>query len=113
MAVEREGLRRWLAAQGRDAELKQVREREARVRELYAQIGLGKQLAPIVARRLAPDGAEDAKAPAGTPHASAPLAILGTEGMVVSYARCCYPLPGDAVMGYLTAGRGIVIHRDR
>ena len=33
--------------------------------------------------------------------------------MVVSYARCCYPLPGDAVMGYLTAGRGLVIHRDR
>jgi guanosine-3',5'-bis(diphosphate) 3'-pyrophosphohydrolase len=83
------------------------------VDELYAQIGLGKQLAPIVARRLAPDGAEDAKAPSGSPHVAAPLAILGTEGMVVSYARCCYPLPGDAVMGYLTAGRGIVIHRDR
>ena len=31
--------------------------------------------------------------------------------MVVSYAKCCYPLPGDAVMGYLTAGRGVVIHR--
>jgi RelA/SpoT family (p)ppGpp synthetase len=85
----------------------------ANVDELYAQIGLGKQLAPIVARRLAPDGAEDAKTVPGTPHPIAPLAILGTEGMVVSYARCCYPLPGDAVMGYLTAGRGIVIHRDR
>jgi RelA/SpoT family (p)ppGpp synthetase len=82
------------------------------VDELYAQIGLGKQLAPILARRLAPDGEEVRVAPGATPTA-APLAILGTEGMVVSYARCCYPLPGDAVMGYLTAGRGIVIHRDR
>ena len=80
--------------------------------ELYAQIGLGKQLAPILARRLSPDGEEHKAAPGAAP-ASAPLAILGTEGMVVSYARCCYPVPGDAVMGYLTAGRGIVIHRDR
>jgi (p)ppGpp synthase/HD superfamily hydrolase len=32
--------------------------------------------------------------------------------MVVSYAKCCYPLPGDDVMGYLTAGRGVVIHRN-
>jgi (p)ppGpp synthase/HD superfamily hydrolase len=32
--------------------------------------------------------------------------------MVISYAKCCYPLPGDDVMGYLTAGRGVVIHRN-
>ena len=32
--------------------------------------------------------------------------------MVISYAKCCYPIPGDAVMGYLTAGRGVVIHRN-
>ena len=32
--------------------------------------------------------------------------------MVISYAKCCCPIPGDAVMGYLTAGRGIVIHRN-
>jgi (p)ppGpp synthase/HD superfamily hydrolase len=84
------------------------------VEELYAQVGLGKQLAPILARRLAPDAPEDATAQSGaSPPGAAPLAILGTEGMVVSYARCCYPLPGDAVMGYLTAGRGIVIHREK
>ena len=32
--------------------------------------------------------------------------------MVVSYAKCCCPIPGDDVMGYLTAGRGVVIHRN-
>ena len=49
----------------------------------------------------------------GKPQSShASLTIAGTEGMVVSYAKCCYPLPGDDVMGYLTAGRGIVIHRN-
>jgi GTP pyrophosphokinase len=32
--------------------------------------------------------------------------------MVVSYAKCCYPIPGDEVMGYLSSGRGVVIHRN-
>ncbi|MFM6991674.1 MAG: ACT domain-containing protein, partial [Rhodoferax sp.] len=40
------------------------------------------------------------------------LAISGTEGLVVSYARCCRPLPGDSIIGHLSAGKGIVIHRD-
>ena len=75
--------------------------------ELFEQLGLGERLAPLTARFLLgaaedSDGVEDV----------ASLVIAGTEGMVVSYAKCCYPLPGDAVMGYLTAGRGVVIHRN-
>ncbi|MGB5678562.1 MAG: ACT domain-containing protein, partial [Gammaproteobacteria bacterium] len=42
----------------------------------------------------------------------APLAIHGTEGMVVSYGRCCFPIPGDQITGVLNKGRGIVIHRE-
>jgi len=38
--------------------------------------------------------------------------IAGTEGVVVSYAKCCHPIPGDDVMGYLSSGRGVVIHRN-
>ena len=41
-----------------------------------------------------------------------PLAIAGTEGMVVSYARCCFPIPNDPIMAYLSSGRGVVIHRE-
>lgn len=41
-----------------------------------------------------------------------PIVIAGTEGLVVSYARCCHPIPGDDVMGYLSAGRGVIIHRN-
>ncbi|MGH8555456.1 MAG: ACT domain-containing protein, partial [Gammaproteobacteria bacterium] len=37
--------------------------------------------------------------------------IKGTEGMVVSFPKCCYPIPGDSVLGYVSSGRGIVIHR--
>jgi GTP pyrophosphokinase len=53
-------------------------------------------------------------APGGpeAPGKPTPLAIAGTEGLVVSYARCCHPIPGDAIMGYLSAGRGVVIHRN-
>ena len=75
--------------------------------ELFEQLGLGERLAPLTARLLVGadeqgDGEEDV----------ASLVIAGTEGMVISYAKCCNPLPGDVVMGYLTAGRGVVIHRN-
>jgi RelA/SpoT family (p)ppGpp synthetase len=76
--------------------------------ELFEQIGLGERLAPLTARLLLGIG-EDGKAET----VPASLVIAGTEGMVVSYARCCHPIPGDDVMGYLSSGRGIVIHRNR
>ena len=76
--------------------------------ELFEQLGLGERLAPLTARFLA---GTDESEEADTDIAS--LVIAGTEGMVVSYAKCCYPLPGDAVMGYLTAGLGVVIHRNQ
>ncbi|MDH3908725.1 MAG: TGS domain-containing protein, partial [Gammaproteobacteria bacterium] len=75
--------------------------------ELFEQIGLGERLAPLTARYLI--GAEDE---GERVEDVASLVIAGTEGMVISYAKCCYPLPGDDVMGYLTAGRGVVIHRN-
>ncbi|MDE2234914.1 MAG: bifunctional GTP diphosphokinase/guanosine-3',5'-bis pyrophosphate 3'-pyrophosphohydrolase [Gammaproteobacteria bacterium] len=76
--------------------------------DLFESIGLGQHLAPLVARRLLPDSTAEKK----TAKPSAPLAITGTEGMVVSFARCCHPIPGDAIVGILTSGKGIVIHRD-
>jgi guanosine-3',5'-bis(diphosphate) 3'-pyrophosphohydrolase len=77
--------------------------------DLYEKIGLGERLAPLVARRLLP-----APPPAdGRSHAPVPLAIAGTEGLLVSYARCCFPLPHDPVFAFLSSGRGVVIHRER
>ena len=73
--------------------------------QLFGQLGLGERLAPLTARYLA--GVSDAE----NESEKASLVIAGTEGMVVSYAKCCYPLPGDDVMGYLSSGRGVVIHR--
>ncbi len=79
--------------------------------ELYEQLGLGERLASIVAASLlgAVEADESATSAAETANA---LALAGTEGMVVSYARCCHPIPGDPVMAYLSAGRGMVIHRN-
>jgi len=74
--------------------------------ELYEKVGLGERLAPLVARRLLP------AAPAGSGTGLAPLAIAGTEGLLVTYARCCFPIPYDAIFAFLSAGRGVVIHRE-
>jgi GTP pyrophosphokinase len=37
--------------------------------------------------------------------------IQGADGLMVRYAQCCQPVPGDAVVGYVTRGRGVSIHR--
>lgn len=75
--------------------------------ELFAQLGLGERLAPLTARFLLRVSPEEG----GAAPTEANLVITGTEGVVVSYAKCCHPIPGDDVMGYLSSGRGIVIHR--
>jgi GTP pyrophosphokinase len=41
-----------------------------------------------------------------------PVLISGEDGMLVTYAKCCAPLPGESVVGFITRGRGITIHRD-
>ncbi len=73
--------------------------------ELLAQVGLGERLASLTARMLLPR--EDTEGTTATA-----LAVAGTEGLLVTYARCCHPIPDDAIMAYLSSGRGIVIHRD-
>ena len=77
--------------------------------EVLADIGLGNRVAALIAKRLLPEGDEDA---AGLDMSIQPLLIKGTEGTVVGFGKCCRPLPGDAIIGYINAGRGIVIHRD-
>lgn len=81
--------------------------------ELYEKIGLGERLAPLVARRLLPtERSEALHAHDALSGAASPLAVAGTEGLLVSYAHCCYPIPNDPILAYLSTGRGIVIHRD-
>jgi GTP pyrophosphokinase len=75
-------------------------------RELLADIGLGKQLPAVVARRLLKraEGAPEAKGKA------AQVVIRGTEGMAMQLASCCRPIPGDAIVGSMKKGQGLVVH---
>ncbi|HEX3397583.1 MAG TPA: bifunctional (p)ppGpp synthetase/guanosine-3',5'-bis(diphosphate) 3'-pyrophosphohydrolase [Steroidobacteraceae bacterium] len=89
-----------------DAVVKELNLRDAD--ELFEKIGLGERLAPLVARRLQP---AQANGEPGSGHNGGPLMIAGTEGLLVTYARCCFPIPNDPIMAYLSAGRGVMIHR--
>ena len=76
---------------------------------LLEDIGLGKRLAPMVLKQILPseDGAKE-QTP-GTVNGE-PLAIDGAEGLLITYARCCSPIPGDPIVGFFTTGKGVVIH---
>ncbi|MBN24681.1 MAG: bifunctional GTP diphosphokinase/guanosine-3',5'-bis(diphosphate) 3'-diphosphatase [Alteromonadaceae bacterium] len=71
---------------------------------LVADIGLGNELSAIVARRLLGEAAE-------IPDSGRRVAIRGTEGLLVSYSRCCHPIPGDEIVAVLSPGRGMMIHQ--
>jgi guanosine-3',5'-bis(diphosphate) 3'-pyrophosphohydrolase len=77
--------------------------------ELLQEVGLGNRMAPIIARQLL--GQWAAPGPhRGNGADAQPLLIKGSEGMVVSFPKCCRPIPGDPILGFVTAGRGIVVH---
>lgn len=80
--------------------------------DIYEDIGFGKRMALLAAQRIATyyklirdDHLPQTCLPA--------LTIKGTEGLVVTYAKCCYPIPGDLIVGQLIFGQGIMIHREK
>jgi RelA/SpoT family (p)ppGpp synthetase len=78
--------------------------------DLLEEVGLGRRPAVLVARALAP--VEDGELAANDDKPMRPLVIKGTEGMVMHFAKCCRPIPGDPVIGIVTKGRGMVIHTE-
>ncbi|AEC19531.1 guanosine-3',5'-bis(diphosphate) 3'-pyrophosphohydrolase [Pusillimonas sp. T7-7] len=84
--------------------------------EILADIGLGKRLAAVVARRFAPENPILATTAAAvdelTSSSSAPIVIHGNEGQAVQLAPCCGPLPGDAIIGGIRLGHGLVVHME-
>jgi guanosine-3',5'-bis(diphosphate) 3'-pyrophosphohydrolase len=79
--------------------------------DLLDDIARGNRLPPVTAQQLLgdPDAAE--ARPGGQQHFQ-PVAIRGTEGFMVSFAKCCHPIPGDPIEGYLSSEKGVVVHRE-
>jgi guanosine-3',5'-bis(diphosphate) 3'-pyrophosphohydrolase len=79
--------------------------------DLLEEIARGNRLPVIIAQQLLGEMAADQMEQNGG--AAQPVAIRGTEGFMVSYAKCCHPIPGDPIEGYLSAEKGVVVHRER
>ena len=91
--------------------------------DLLTDVGLGKRIASMVAKRIVMLLAERGEKPDAllmsreryTAHESVSqgsLLLDGSEGASVQFALCCKPIPGDAVVGYLGRGEGLVVHTD-
>jgi len=78
--------------------------------DLYEDIGLGNNSAILVAYQLINrnEGEDKIISDVGTK----PLLIHGAEGVAITFADCCHPIPGDSIIGYLNAGYGLDIHTD-
>ncbi len=85
--------------------------------DLLEQIGLGNRPALVVAHRFVeiittlksplPSESEEVLSP------DVPLLVKGTEGILLSFATCCYPIPGDPIIGTIDAGHGMIVHHDK
>ena len=80
-----------------------------RLEDLLIRIARGDMLARVVAHKLLP---LTQRRTSEEPESEV-LTIGGTEGSAIEYANCCHPVPGDPIMGYLSPGKGLVIHRQR
>ena len=78
--------------------------------EVLEQIGLGNRVALFTARQLIQDLPQ--KDDQGAAEDLPEIAIRGTEGFPVTFAKCCYPIPGDHIVGITSAEKGLVVHTE-
>ena len=103
-----------------DIKLRDIDKRELRkvlnkigvrsLNRLLEEIGLGLRVGNIVAQQMIGFLKENHKIEETE---IVPLEITGSEGLIVNYAVCCKPIPGDSVIGHFTAERGLVVHQER
>jgi GTP pyrophosphokinase/guanosine-3',5'-bis(diphosphate) 3'-pyrophosphohydrolase len=79
------------------------------IEDLLINIGLGNALSIGIAKRLKDEFSEESDLQPST--AKAKMPIKGTEGMMVSYGKCCRPIPGDTIVAYLSPGKGLMVHQ--
>ena len=87
---------------------------------LYAAIGRGEYAATQIAQRLLPDEAEPEKKPPKESvltrfvdrmrRSRGGVKVKGIDNLLIRFAQCCQPVPGDPIIGFITRGRGVTVH---
>ncbi|NRB68670.1 MAG: bifunctional GTP diphosphokinase/guanosine-3',5'-bis pyrophosphate 3'-pyrophosphohydrolase [Vibrio sp.] len=83
------------------------------VEDLLADIGLGELMSIVIARRLLGDVdelTEVASSDSNKPKKKLP--VRGAEGLLLTFANCCHPIPDDHIIAHVSPGRGLVVHRE-
>ena len=82
--------------------------------ELYQGIGFGRISPKKVVHIIFPDEKEEEQPFSRTHHpvsTAEPFRVEGIDNVMIKIARCCTPLPGDDVVGYISTGRGVIVHK--
>ncbi|WPC73939.1 bifunctional GTP diphosphokinase/guanosine-3',5'-bis pyrophosphate 3'-pyrophosphohydrolase [Vibrio porteresiae] len=86
----------------------------ASVDDMLAAIGLGELMSIVIARRLLGDvegfASADKEQQPGNNKRKMP--IRGAEGILLTFANCCHPIPDDSIIAHVSPGRGLVVHRE-
>jgi GTP diphosphokinase / guanosine-3',5'-bis(diphosphate) 3'-diphosphatase len=82
-----------------------------RLEELLADIALGNRMSDQVAAQLVTSLGHDGTQVVPDSGPAEKIRITGAERGVLTFGNCCHPLPGDEIVGYLSSGKGIVVHR--
>src|SRR5690606_14178438 len=86
------------------------------VEEFFAALGNGtvspgQVISKLTAREVKPEEKKDVVVPLPLPGATSGMEVLGVGDLLTRMARCCNPIGGDRIIGYITRGRGVTVHR--
>lgn len=82
------------------------------VEDLYAAIGLGQKIAPLVAHHFLSENFETEAEAMELATLQEPYVIKGSEGIVIQFAPCCRPIPGDPIAGIFRLNKGMTVHHE-
>ena len=114
----RQSLKRYSSTKEMRAYL--VEEGVSSLEDLFSRVGFGKVQPKFVAQRLLPQKKLDREPDDPgrlrravskiLPRTTSPITVKGQDDMLAFLAKCCNPLPGDDIVGYVTRGRGVSVH---
>ncbi|QLB13554.1 guanosine-3',5'-bis(diphosphate) 3'-pyrophosphohydrolase [Bisgaardia hudsonensis] len=79
--------------------------------ELFVEIGLGNQMSTVIAYRLIGEAIE-IDTDGDLTNNPSPFEIKGSDSLLMTFAQCCHPIPGDPIIAYASPGKGLVVHHE-